>query len=165
MQSKFGSLEQTRVSWVFLWTLIAYGKPLTLMVLTITCTLGVALTVPSLGLNSLNFHKVELSTTTVIPPLTYSHILNKYNSRRGSEFTSPYILHYINCDENFELFSPKIIRLTSNKAKWEGWRSHSLQSAFRHFEFKSRVRRTQSLRHILKMVKFLNENKMSILTK
>ena len=25
MQSKFGSLEQTRVSWVFLWTLIAYG--------------------------------------------------------------------------------------------------------------------------------------------
>ena len=34
----------------------------------------------------LNFHTVELSTTVVIP-LTYSHILNKYNSYRGSKFT------------------------------------------------------------------------------
>ena len=37
--------------------------------------LGVALTVPSLGLNSLNFHKVELSTTAVIPPSDiFAHI-------------------------------------------------------------------------------------------
>ena len=118
---------------VFLSKLILHARDAFGMVLTITCTWGSWLwLLHPWDWIQLNFHTVELSTTVVIP-LTYSHILNKYNSYRGSKFTrlplhiTLIAMKTLSCflhNYSFNIFLKSRI-----------WRRHSSQCALRHFDY------------------------------